>query len=783
MNSGIVGLFSLTSFLAAALLFSVQPMIGKMVVPVAGGTPAVWNTCLVYFQMVLLCGYLITHRVGTGQGRELRRVAAFYLASLATLLALGYYVQPFAIQTRIPSWNSARLGPATGLLGTLCFSATLPLVMVAATAPLLQCWFALSGHPRAHDPYFLYAASNCGSLLALLAYPFVIEPNLGLRVQGQVWRTGFLILAMLVLGCGLLARRLSRSGAVGDEAHDRAARPDSRRGHADLDSVTNPPLVTRLRWLVLVFVPSSWLMGVTTYLTTDMASIPLFWIMPLALYLLSFIVAFARMAAQVVRAANALLPYLVLLLVLVLSAGLGHVLWIPLHLLVFFVGSVACHGALARSRPSVRHASAFYVTIATGGLLGGVWTALVAPLVFNRVVEYPLAVVLACLVAPGIKCRQEGRALKELAGDWIFAGIVFVLVSIVATNQLGLADSVVGVLGVMIASGMGILACLTAGRRPFRFALTAASVLAASGLSPGPMGRLLHIERNFFGVIRVTYDAERNAHRLFHGSTLHGQQSLNPALRPKPSTYYARSGPIGQVFEALQSRLLKPGTRVAIVGLGVGTLACYSQPGQRWTFYEIDGAMERIARDPRFFTYLQDNRDALVNVVLGDARIRLGDAPNGAYRLIVLDAFSSDVIPVHLLSIEAIRLYRRKLAEGGVLALNLTNRYLDLEPVMGRQAENEGLTCRIRYDLEVSAVEKRAGKQPSIWAVIAAAERDLGILAADPRWRSPAPRIGAAVWTDDYSDLASYLILTPSQRWSRQSRGWPRVQAAVFHEP
>jgi SAM-dependent methyltransferase len=312
--------------------------------------------------------------------------------------------------------------------------------------------------------------------------------------------------------------------------------------------------------------------------------------------------------------------------------------------------------------------------------------------------------------------------------------------------------------------------------------MTVACVLLASSLSPGPIGRLLHVERNFFGVIRVTYDSERNAHRLFHGSTLHGQQSLSPALRRRPSTYYTRSGPIGQVFEALASRLLEPGARIAVVGLGVGTLTSYSQRGQHWTFYEIDPAMERIARDARFFTYLEDSPNAVVNVVVGDARLRLADAPNATYRLIVLDAFSSDVIPVHLLSTEAVRLYRGKLAAGGVLAFNLTNRYLDLEPVVGRQAENEGLVCRLRYDLDVSDPEKRAGKQPSIWAVMAVAERDLGSLIVDPRWCSPAPRAGSGAWTDDYSDLASYLILTPSQRWRRERRHWMRVDAALHNQ-
>ncbi len=287
------------------------------------------------------------------------------------------------------------------------------------------------------------------------------------------------------------------------------------------------------------------------------------------------------------------------------------------------------------------------------------------------------------------------------------------------------------------------------------------------GLAPGVNGRLLHIERNFYGVLRVTHDAEHNVHRLFHGSTLHGQQSLDPSERREPSTYFTRSGPIGSVFGAKNELLSRPGARVAIVGLGAGTLASYARPGAQWTFYEIDDAVVRIARDPRFFTYLEDCQASSVDVILGDARRRLREAADGLYQMIVLDAFSSDALPVHLLSREAIRLYKAKLAPGGLLLFNLSNRYLDLDPVIGQQAGDATLVCRIRYDLDVSDVEKRAGKQPSIWAVMAATETDLASLAVDPRWQPPALRPGSRVWTDDYSDLASYLLLTP---WSRNAR-------------
>jgi hypothetical protein len=300
--------------------------------------------------------------------------------------------------------------------------------------------------------------------------------------------------------------------------------------------------------------------------------------------------------------------------------------------------------------------------------------------------------------------------------------------------------------------------------------LTVVAILAASSLARGTGGRLIYVKRSFFGVVRVTNDAERNVHRLFHGSTLHGEQSLDPALRREPTTYFTRSGPIGQIFEMLKPRLNEPGVQVAIVGLGAGTLATYAGPGQKWTFYEIDPEVERIARNPRFFTYLQDCQAETVEVLEGDARLRLRDAPDHAYRLIVLDAFSSDAVPVHLVSREAIRFYREKLAEGGLLLFNLSNRYLDLDPVIGRQAEDSGLICRVRYDINFGDKDGRAGKQGSIWAVMAATESDLGSLAADPRWRHPIPRAGSAVWTDDYSDVASYLLLRPAPLLKRDER-------------
>jgi hypothetical protein len=764
MRWGIRTLFAVTSFLAAALLFSAEPMIGKLVLPVFGGTPAVWNTCLLYFQVALLLGYLLAHGAASAARALAGRIPLVFLGLFAMLLAVAYWSQPIGLRFQSGRGFASNEPPVLALLKTLFGLSILPLLAVCATAPLVQWWFGMSGLARERDPYSLYAASNSGSLLALLAYPFLIEPNLGLAAQSQAWRWGFAVLGVLLLACGLAAGRLRlRTDAQG--AVDSSELPG---GSAERERIKSDPghiaPATWLWWVVLVFIPSSWLMGVTTYLTTDLAAIPLLWTVPLALYLLSFIAVFAHTTSGLTRFAAVLLPYVVLPVILVLSAGFAHLVWIPLHLLAFFAGSVACHHVLARARPPLRDATAFYLAIAVGGLLGGVWNVLISPLLFDRIVEYPLAMTLACLVAPGLTPLQGKRSLNDWLRDLLLPAAVFVAVVVAMTDRAGLGNSMRSIFALMLASGLGSYACVNAGRRPLRFALMAQGVLTAAGLAPGVNGRLLHVERGFFGVLRVTHDDQRNVNRLFHGTTLHGQQSLDPALRDEPSTYFTRSGPIGQVFQALDQELSRQGVRIAIVGLGAGTLASYSRPGQRWTFYEINPAVLRIAQDARYFRYLEDRQSDSLDIVLGDARLRLREAPEHAYRLIVLDAFSSDALPVHLVSRAAIHLYLSKLADGGVLVFNLSNRYLDLDPVMATLAQDAGLAYRVRYDELLSNQEKQAGKQPSIWAVMAATEADLGSLATDPRWTRSIPRANATVWTDDYSNVASYLIVRPKGR-------------------
>jgi len=724
-------LFSGTLLLGAALLFVIEPMVARRILPWFGGSPAVWTVCMVFFQTALLAGYGYVHLATIRLG--VRRQAAFH-AGLLVLPLLFIWTNLARDAPGMSPPVAPGRHPTPELLGLLLSTIGLPFFVVATTGPLLQRWFAALGHPAARDPYFLYGISNLGSLLGLLAYPLVIEPNLGLAEQQTLWAVGYLVLSILTLACAVA---VGMSGEV-----------------VEPEAAERPGLGSWLRWVALAFVPSSLLLGVTTALTTDLAPLPLLWVVPLSLYLLSFVVVFARQPllphALMVRA----LPLAVMALVPVLAAGLVQPFLIPLHLLTFFGAAMVCHGELARLRPSARDLTAFYLAIAVGGMLGGGFNALVAPLVFDRVAEYPLGVFLACLCLPGATGGRGREALIPL--------VIGVLTVALVRDVGGLAESMLGALAVTIASDLFVLVAATARRRPLRFALGVGAVLLAGGLAEGVDGRVLYRDRTFFGVLRVTEagTGDERLHRLFQGSTLHGQQFVAPGRRREPLTYYHRSGPIGQVFEFIHARPQRQGTRlrVAVVGLGAGSLAAYALPRERWTFYEVDPAVVRIARDPRAFTFLRDSRADSTDVDVGDARLRLAAAADQAADLIVLDAFSSDAIPTHLLTREAVRLYRAMLAGGGLIAMHLSNRSIDLDPVVGQLARDAGLLARVRHDRKLSPQERRDGKSTSIWAVLAANESDLGALSADLRWQPPRLEPGDRVWTDDYSTIIGHLV-------------------------
>jgi hypothetical protein len=728
-----LAIYSLTIFVSAFLLFSLEPLVGKMLLPRCGGTPSVWNTCIVFFQTVLLLGYAYTHVLTRLFG--VRRQAAIHL--IVILL-------PFCV---LPVLFSGHAGPPTNqdpslwLLVQLTLVTGLPFFVVSTTAPLLQRWFADTGRAGSNDPYFLYSTSNAGSLVALLSYPSLLEPKIGVLGQSHLWTAGYVLLAGLILGCAIgvcLASRL-------------ATRPQG--GSRAVKSEAAIPWRRRLGWMLLAFVPSSLMLGATTHIATDIASIPLLWVIPLALYLLTFVLVFARNPfpphSWMIRA----MAYAVIMMPLFLF-GLPPKFWmaVPVHLLTFFLVAMVCHGELARGRPEPGHLTEFYLWISLGGIMGGMFNTFVAPQVFTSVLEYPLMLVAACFLRPSDQCGIKRSAFGFMDCVWLLGLAALAAMLVWLTRRFEITNIS---LSNLLVFGVPAIICFAFRHRPIRFALALAVVFFAVGYhATAWSGDTLLAERDFFGVKQVCVVAEGRFHALIHGNTIHGLQNVHPTPDAEPVTYYTRTGPLGDVFAA--SSGLKPKRRVAVIGLGAGSMAAYARPGERFTFYEIDPAVVRIATNPRFFTFLRECRGTW-DVILGDARLQIAQAVDHEFDLIVLDAFSSDSIPTHLLTREALQLYCSKLREDGLLVFHISNRYLNLEPVLAQLAETGHLTCTARADLVVTEEERREGKCPSCYLVMARHTSGFGRLSQSPHWSPIAPCGGAQGWTDDYSDIVSAL--------------------------
>ncbi|MGE3820690.1 MAG: fused MFS/spermidine synthase [Isosphaeraceae bacterium] len=725
-------LFTATIFLSATLLFSVQPMVARMVLPALGGTPAVWTTCMLFFQAMLLAGYAYAHLAATRLSPRAQAVAQAIVVG-SPLLCL-----PIGLGLTAPGDDQ---NPVIWLQATLLRGVGLPFFAVATTAPLLQRWFARTGLARASDPYFLYAASNVGSLVALLSYPVLLEPLAPLSLQTSFWTMGYIGLCVLTLGCASTIPHRSPS------QHD-------ARVHASVGS-ERVSWRTWWGWVGLAFIPSSWMLGVTAYVTSDVGAVPLLWVIPLGLYLLSFVAVFARPPWVTTRVSGTFAAGLVALVVWALTVGVAPGPWqLASHLGAFFAGALVCHGTLVERRPSVEHLTTFYLATSVGGVLGGVFNAIVAPLVFDRYVEYPLILALSLLALPRLTTRTTGSR------EWRRVGAIAVLAGGLALGSILITTSFMSgrSAAILVELSVGLAVVLVFAKswgNPPGLALGVVAVLLVGAWPRAGEGRVSLRDRSFFGAVKVDDDAEGRFRRLVHGTTIHGRQSLEPERRREPLAYYHRTGPAGDVFGALAKRT--QAARVGVVGLGAGALAAYARSGERWTFYEIDPAVVRVARDPAYFTYLSDCRSGPPELLLGDARRRLREAEPGSYDLIVLDAFSSDAIPIHLLTREALALDRSKLSPGGRIAVHVSNRYLNLGPALSALAADAGWVCRIREDLEITREADRAGKSASVWAVLAARVEDLGPMANDSRWRTPPPRPANRAWTDDHSDLIRSL--------------------------
>jgi len=865
--------FALTLFASASLLFLVQPMVGKLLLPYLGGTPAVWATCMVFFQALLLAGYAYAH--GLSRVKDVRKQLLIHFAVLLLPLATLYFLR-FDVGTVADKvWSPpSDANPVPWLLTTLFLIAGLPFFAVSATAPLLQKWFSRTTHKDANDPYFLYGASNVGSMGALLIYPALVEPRLFLQSQTLWWSYGYMALALLILICGwfAIAQRARQPGDDGDGLYDRAAARTEPAPESDDDGRV-PNWFDRLRWVLLAFVPSSVMIGCTTHLTTDIAAVPLLWILPLAVYLASFVLVFSRLPmwlslgtvmllivaltgwligvdiqvneAEIANAErpyhlfkgdwaygyywvqelfNARLSYFNLrhllmiaavavlvgccfrtpatihttMVVLAPIAGLAIAfeaeLWgyfqlkeferILLHVGVVFVVSMVCHGELARTRPKTAYLTEFYLLMSLGGVLGGMFNALLAPQVFDRIVEYPLLVAAMLLLMPwpgGTK--ERGWAAMDA---WLVVGFGFVIG--VFLSAFFLAKTFVQA----EKARHWVVENLTPRWQPVGLFLADQLARDESGdvTRTGWEYRkeVLKRERNFFGtftVIRETWTSPEGKshvyHKMFHGTTTHGVQcyavdeadgTRKTDCRAEALSYFHHDGPIGDLFadRARQGRPL----RVAVLGVGTGTLAAYANrkndtPGWKMTLFEIDPVVVKMAEDPEYFTFLADarKRQVEVDIRLGDGRQEFKKAEDGAYDLIFMDAFTSDAVPIHLITKEAIQIYLNKLAPGGVIIINVANRYLTFEALLGNLCDELGLSCIVGY----GDVDRDREIYASSWVLMAKDKESLGLLpykvdlGTDDqpvnRWNDLRRDPALGVWTDDYANLLSVF------RWSR----------------
>jgi hypothetical protein len=724
-------LFALTTLASAFLLFWIEPLFAKMVLPLLGGSPAVWNTCLMYFQAMLLIGYLYAHL--TSRWLSTRKQVVVHVG----LLILALVALPVAVPG---AWTP----PASGnvipwLVAVLTIAVGAPFMLLAATAPLVQRWLTGSDHPAAKNPYLLYAASNAGSLLGLLGFPFLMEPNLRLSDQAFLWGAGYVVAIVLAILCAISVYRSGIAPVASDSTIDDAGDP------------AQPTMRVRLKWLALAFVPSSLLLGVTTYMTTDVAAMPLLWVVPLALYLITFIIVFGRGGRKPGRVIGLVHAALMTSLVLVMFWGPGMTLRtrILLHLAVFFMTALLLHGELAASRPAPRYLTEFYLWMAFGGALGGAFNAVVAPLLFRTIAEYQLVLVAACFLRPSWRSSIEGEFRRMR-----FTPVaVFPALIVVGASWLGLADkAVLGVSAKLIISIVAAALMIALSDNALRYGLSVVTVFLGSLLLAQRYARDLYQGRSFFGAYRV--ENAYTSHRLVHGTTTHGAQFQDSVRRRLPVTYYHPKGPVGQLFAALGSRL--DSTSIGAVGLGAGSVLCYSKPGQSWTFFEIDPLVREISSNPKYFSYLRDC-DVKPRFVIGDARLTLTREPAGAFSVLIVDAFSSDAIPVHLLTREAFKVYERVLDDRGVLLVHVSNKHLNLHPVVAALAKDAGLFALLGEHDPDATDERNELDYPSDWVALARERGDLGPLPASREWAELPVRPGFRPWSDDYSNIVGVI--------------------------
>jgi len=723
-NAALPVVFTITIFVSAALLFFVQPLFAKLVLPQIGGAPAVWTTAMLFFQSVLIVGYLYAHLMN----RYLSVRAQMIVHAIIWATALLFL--PLALPDLSMSVDQSAV---VHTLLIFALGVGVPFGFLSANAPLLQAWYARSGRADAGDPYYLYGASNFGSLIALLGFPLAAEPLFGAATISLSWSVGFVVLGGLLAASGLLIRRGSAPVAqTGDAA-----------GDDRIGSGAPTPLLIAM-WIVLSFVPSSMMLAVTTKISTDIGAVPLLWVIPLSLYLLTFMLTFRRKALVSSSVTEVVGLFSLLVLAALFSAiAAGHLspLRAGVMVVAFFLVAVSFHARLYTLRPAARHLTLFYVIMSIGGALGGVFNSILAPVVFDGLYEGLMTTALGLILvfANRLRATAADQLRAVLAATLAVVALSLVISQISGTSLVRLA---------LLFSGGAAIVGVVLYRTP-RLALFVAPiavVVATQQLVDQPLFR----DRSFFGTHVVV---ERDGFRLYaNGTTVHGAQRISDfgTSSIKPLFYYHENGPLAQL---LQSSIGAEAKSVGVVGLGIGALACFAREGQSWEFYEIDSVVDRVARDPKLFSYMQ-NCGQQMPTHIGDARITIA-AEKRQFDILIIDAFSSDAVPVHLLTKEAMQLYMDRLAPGGIIAYHISTRYYPLQLAIGRTAD----------ELEFAALHQfYAGQQtddktdsPSRVVLVANSVEDFRQLADEPRWERLSSD-GGRVWTDDYANLLGLLF-------------------------
>ena len=721
----LVSVFTLSIFLSATLLFSVQPLFAKLVLPLLGGSSSVWNTAMVFFQGMLLGGYIYAHLISKYLKLQLQIVCH------TVILSLGLFFLPLAIAS---GWTPPEGGAqAYWLIGLFAVSVGMPFFAISANAPLLQRWFSRTNHKDADDPYFLYAASNAGSLLSLCLYPIVFEPLMRLQAQTEVWTRGYWALIAIILAAGVFAA-----------LHQKDQSPLAEKPSAQASKITYKQ---RFQWVFLAFIPSSLMLGVTSHMANNIASAPFLWIIPLALYLLTFVIVFAKQPIVTPRQLARLFPWVILV---ALIAGFVLKLFvlvsIGLSLMCYFIIALFCHGRLVEARPDVSNLTEFYIWMSFGGVLGGVFNALIAPAIFPNVYEYLIILIAAQLAVPP-KTETSFAVIKDKAihltkyavpGLIIYKGLAI----------LGFDARI----GAFIGGGIFLLGLSRMRGQTKTFFLDLGILAVLVMVLPTLYHKPILTDRSFFGVLHVKeVESEHGlVHKFIHGDTIHNYQFRDADKRKIPLAYYAPGNTFDMAMQA--ARIESPQMTIAMVGLGAGAMACYEQPGDNWTYYEIDPAVVDMATNPKYFSFMSDCSIAS-DIRIGDARMTLEALAPASQDMIVIDAFSSDSIPTHLLTTEALQLYRSKLKEDGLIFFHTSNRVMDVASVVVRLADEVGLASRYVETSDFSDKEYGEFYIASTGVLIGNERRVIAATESAPAWKILSPSPSVKAWSDDYSSI------------------------------